>query len=523
MKPSELAGQRCLSITESTYAAGPQCSGCITSINGCPIMKQPLSELQALERSTAIYRNLMYHRVLILEPIRRMAFRNMRHLSSAIAELPKPKNENIGSNDSSAWTKQIQDRMLKDQGREPSDLNRVLVHTATFTPVKLYLALLYAEIESLTNRKSEYPLFNNTDLSEFLLDRTDFIERSKQFRHGILHPNEQSIPSEEAWVGSGFQNELPEVQRTVDSIADRLRATLRQDIDSALEELPEFQQWHCYWGFLTWLSDDESTLLSDATYGELIREIDRMGKEYERICREADSTELTAVQLDTNQRILQCMTNLHMPNIHDVLGEVNVQPKMNVRFLRRVEFSETLPSGVTVGDRHLSNVISNLSNYNFIIDAVGVLLNETMERIPLGDASTPEGSNDRIPAAMELLTLYERQSIAGLAKVCVALLYGLVQAYGNVRKGHPQLANEDIDNVIDDEATVETIRNFRNVVFHVADLKLDPYQLDDLASFVAPEAEEALFNGFSMFLGSISAYARSNERDLPPRLVQELC
>ena len=63
--------------------------------------------------------------------------------------------------------------------------------------------------------------------------------------------------------------------------------------------------------------------------------------------------------------------------------------------------------------------------------------------------------------------------------------------------------------MIDDEATVETIRNFRNVVFHVADLKLDPYELDDLASFVALEAEEALFNGFSMFLGSISAYARS--------------
>ena len=464
-------------------------------------MKQLPSKLHSLERGTVIYRNLMYHRVLILEPIRQMAFRNMRHLSRAITDLPKPENNNVNSTESSTWIAQIQDRMLKDQGVEPSDLNRILVHTATFTPVKLYLALLYAEIEYLSDLNDVYPLTNNTALSEFLQSQNDFIEPSKQFRHGILHPNEQSTPWEEAWVLSGFQNELPEMQRTIDSIADGLRATLRQDVESALKELPGFQQWHCYWGFLTWLSDDEATLLNDATYSQLNQEIDRMGKEYERICLEADSTALTPPQLETNKRVFQCMANLHLPGTNDVIGEVNVQPKMNVRLFKRVEFSETAPPNVTVGDRYLNNVVNNLPNYNFIIDGVGVLLNETLERVPIAEGGAPQRTNDRILSAMEHLTFYERQTIAGQSKVCVALLYGLVQAYQNIRKGNPQIANQSIDNVIDNDAVVETIGKFRNIVFHVADPKLDPYQLDDEASYVAPEAEEALFTGLSMFLG----------------------
>ena len=479
-------------------------------------MKQLPTDLHALERSTAIYRNLMYHRVLILEPIRQMAFRNMRHLSSTISELHKPQNHNVDSTESREWIGQIQDRMLSDQGTEPSVLNRVLVHKATFTPVKLYMALLYAEIESLIDWNSEYPLSDNIDLSEFLRDQHDFIKLSKRFRHGILHPNEQSTPSEEAWVLSGFQNELPEVQLTVDSIADGLRATLCQDLASALKRLTEIQRWHCYWSFSTWLSEDEATLLNNETYNQLTQEFERMEKEYERICLEVESTELTAAQLDTNRRIFQCMANLHKPANYDVLGEENIQPKMNIRFFRRVAFSETTLPRIIAEDRHVRNVVNNLPNYNFIIDAVGILLNETMERVTFATTGTPGRSNDHVLSAMEHLTFYESQSIAGLAKVCVTLLYGLVQAYRNILKGNPQIADHCIDTVIDDEATAETIRNFRNVVFHVADPKLDPYQLDDLASYVAPEAEEALFNGCSMFLGSISAYAQSNGLECEP-------
>ena len=54
------------------------------------------------------------------------------------------------------------------------------------------------------------------------------------------------------------------------------------------------------------------------------------------------------------------------------------------------------------------------------------------------------------------------------------------------------MANQLIDAVIDDEATKTTIRNFRNVVFHVACPADDPYQLDFDASHVAPGTPEGI-------------------------------
>lgn len=316
---------------------------------------------------------------------------------------------------------------------------------------------------------------------------------------------------------SGFQNEFPALQRRLDTIISGVRTPLHSDIQRVLTALPELQQWHCYAGFLSWLSNDDATILNDELYSQLVQEIDRLGKEYPRICQESDSTQLTARQLDLNKRISQCMTNLHPPNANDDLEEESVQPKMTPRFFRRVEFMDTPPSGITAGDRHLDNVINNLPNYNFIIDAVGILLNETAERVSLGTAAgEPDEANDRILSAMEKLALYERQFIAGLAKVSAALIYGLVQAYGNVCNANPQMANQHIDLVVNDDERIATIQKFRNAVFHVADPRYDPYQLDHLASYVLPEAAQNLFIGFSMFLGSIAAYARARESTHSP-------
>ena len=471
---------------------------------------EPVS-LSILETSATIYRNLAYHRSMILEPVRQMAFRNMRHLSDAMISLPKPEDTDIDSPEAGAWIEQVQNWMLKDQGLEPSDLNRLLLQKATFTPVKLYEALIYAEMEYLDKMRARYPLSDSTDLRDFLQDHSGFVERSKPFRHGILHPNEQSIPSEEAWVLRGFQNELPVVQQTIDTIVNCMRETLHADTQRSLNGLPEFQRCHCYANFLSWLTDDDANMLDDTMYRQLVQEIQRLDEQYSRISRETDSTELTETQSAMNQRILRCMINLHPPRAKDVLAGVSIQTGMNPHHLRRAEFMASPPSGLIKRDRHLNHVINNLPNYNFIIDAVGILLNETAERLPtvVGTAGEALESNDRLRSVNEELTIDEGQSMAGLAKVSSALLGGLVDTYQNVRMTNPQMANHLIDAVIDDEATKTTIRNFRNVVFHVACPACDPYQLDFDASHVAPETLRELFIGFSMFCGSVAAHTES--------------
>ena len=115
-----------------------------------------------------------------------------------------PADADVSSVIFNEWVRELQDRMLRDQGSESSELDRVLIQIATFTPVKLYLGLLYAEIEYLEERAGEHPLSGNRDLRAFLRDNGELIKHSKRFRHGMIHPSKRSIPSEEAWISSGF-------------------------------------------------------------------------------------------------------------------------------------------------------------------------------------------------------------------------------------------------------------------------------------------------------------------------------
>ena len=206
--------------------------------------------------------------------------------------------------------------------------------------------------------------------------------------------------------------------------------------------------------------------------------------------------------------LFQCMKNLHHPGAPggEVAEEDSLQPGMNPRFFKRVEFAANPPATVKEWDRLARHVRDNLANYSFLLDAVGVLLNETMSQVSIeqtvGEPDDPDG---RMRAAIERLTFDQRQSIAGQSKVCLALLHGLVHAYENVRHQNPQMANYHVDAVMADGGAKKTIRVFRNIVFHVAEPSLDPYEIDDDASRVGPQSQHDLFLGFSMFLGSMTA------------------
>ncbi len=466
------------------------------------------ADLQTLHSGTTVLRNLIYHRALILEPTRRLAFRNMRHLTAAMADHHTPTDAQVDSVEFNEWVRELQDRMLRDQGYESSEVHRVLIQIATFTPVKLYLALLYAEIEYLEERAGEHPLSGNQDLGDFLRDNGNLIGHSKRFRHGMLHPSERSIPFEEAWISSGFHNDLPRVQMKIDAIIREARETLRLEIASALLELPELQRWHCNQNFLTWLSNDDATLLNDARFNQLIQGIERQNEEYPRIRRAAESTQPTDAQLETNALLLQCMKNLHYPWPFggEVAEEGSLQPEMNPRFFKRVEFALNPTATVKESDRYARHVRENLANYNFLLDAVGVLLNETMSQVSVEQTvGEPDDADGRVGAAIERLTFDQKQSIAGRSKVCLALLQGLVHAYENVTRRNSQMANQHVDAAMANGGAKRTIQNFRNIVFHVAEPSLDPYTIDDDASWLGPESQHDLFLGFSMFLGSMMA------------------
>ncbi len=100
-----------------------------------------------VEANTLPYRNALYHRSTLVEGIRKIAARNMVHLSRARGEC------GYGGDTSTlpdGWIEDVQNRMLLDQDLEPSRANRAFMGYATFLPVQIYLCLLHAGIEFYT-------------------------------------------------------------------------------------------------------------------------------------------------------------------------------------------------------------------------------------------------------------------------------------------------------------------------------------------------------------------------------------
>ena len=95
------------------------------------------------DTAVGVYRNLLHHRTVILEGIRLIASRNIIHLTDARTACAARSQ----SPDEDDWIARVQARMLADQGLDDSKFNRTVIGWATFYPVQVYLALLYAEIE----------------------------------------------------------------------------------------------------------------------------------------------------------------------------------------------------------------------------------------------------------------------------------------------------------------------------------------------------------------------------------------
>ena len=398
--------------------------------------------------------------------------------------------------------------MLKDQGLEASALNRLLVQRATFTPVKLHAALLYAELEYMRKHRQDYPLQTSRALSTLLRHRSDFLECSKEFRHGILHPSDQSVRSETVWVESGFSNELPIVQREVDAILGEMEQTLRSDVEQRLLGLPELLRWHCNARFLHWVCDDDAVLLNDERFKELTEALGRLDDEYERIGRGSEPPEFSPSVIGQGNRLVRCMTNLHHQFVAlSPSDEGHTQPGFRPTFLKRFEHGDGPQGVIGTHDKHLDNAIESLGSYGFLVDAADILLNEIAELLPsYAPSSDCKTVDQQIVTMMKSLAFEKRQTIASFTRVGLALLHGLIDVYRNVCVSNPGLRDQVIENVIGDDDQLYRIQSFRHVVFHVASVNHDPYEVDQLASDVAADQ---LFTGFSTFLGSLAAYQRT--------------
>ena len=204
-------------------------------------------------------------------------------------------------------------------------------------------------------------------------------------------------------------------------------------------------------------------LLDDVRYHQLNREIERQNDEYPGILSGDGINPTDPGPTGNEQAALPVHDKPALPMAvrrRSRRGKVRQQPKMNLRFFKRVEFAVNPTAIANEWDRHTRHVRNNLANYNFLLDAVGVLLNETMSQVSVEQAvGEPDDADGRVGAAIERLTFDQKQSIAGRSKVCLALLQGLVNAYEIVTRRTPQMANQHVDAVMANGGAKQTIQN----------------------------------------------------------------
>ena len=192
------------------------------------------------------YRNLFYHRTEILEGIRKIAFRNMAHLTSARerCELGDDVSLDTGGID------RIQLRMLADQGLEATHVNKRLLALATFATLKLYLALLYAEVEFYNKLCRRHTILSDATLSECLDNSPEFIESLVKLRHSFLHPNEATVRSERDFLDvPGAYTLAPILQRHIDEYLSRTCLRLRDPLLDVFCGLPDTLRLYCNYHF----------------------------------------------------------------------------------------------------------------------------------------------------------------------------------------------------------------------------------------------------------------------------------
>ncbi len=204
-------------------------------------------DLAHLRTTVMQFQDLFHHRTVLLEPVRRMTYRNMAHLTDAMDRCEASGHTHSGKDDMIRCRQTV---MLNDQGLEVTPLTLMLTGLSTFAPMKLYLALLYAELEYFQKRLTATTSLQDEGFSKYLSCKVEWLGALKSFRLQFLRPGSKPGGEEEFLQTRDSYNLAPMVQSKLDEYLEQRRLHLHGMIQSALDCLPDIQWVNVLWRFI---------------------------------------------------------------------------------------------------------------------------------------------------------------------------------------------------------------------------------------------------------------------------------
>ena len=381
------------------------------------------------------YRNLQYHRSVILEGIRIIALRNLNHLDRTMTALGV--NTLADDRDIEA----VNDWMFKDQGMDPDLNSRSILEFATFIPWEMYLCLLSVELESYRTESKKDPRLVFSPLEELFQSNEATIQHLNALRDKILHPG-KPLPLDHAL--DNFVETAGEVDGHYYSTVFRAQAL----IDA----------------YASWLRQS----LFETVGEELFHAAKPLGPR--------DNDRLTKLQ--KARQVL----SLPLPKLGDEPRDEAVQTPFDLRTWYMLWSRSLQTQGQGDAQAYPAFVQKAKTDCARMLMRSLVLSNEYVNLFDIGklraiksrtelDAHNPF---DLLVTGTPTLTKQQAQNLIAPARVSTALLAEPLRIYYQAVKRVPELRHTAIEEIAGPGPVPPMLRHLRNIVFHVASDNIDP-------------------------------------------------
>ena len=460
-------------------------------------------DVAAFDAAVGIYRNLFHHRTVILEGIRQIAFRNMIHLGDARAACAA----HAWSPDEDDWIGRVQAKMLADQGLDDSELNRTVIGWATFYPLQVYLALLYAEIEYIRRNRERSAFLENNDVLPYFDEQHEAISRLEAFRTAFLHPVKPDSAALEAdfLAYDKAYNAAPTLQSAVDKYLQELRKGLAPPLTAVIANLPKLQRLHCLARAFA-INSERMALHQDRQGMEhVMAQMKQIIAEREEALEEIGSWSPTVRQRELMVKLSDYLDVLSPSEPEQWFDNpATRQPPMHLDLFAPLFSGSGGPE--RYGDSKVAKrVVGNEEFITRLLTAAGILLHEGITgqvELPLSEIRQISKRSllheaDTRWKDLEEQGLHAGDRIVAPYRVCAALLYEPLRLYSQMEREDASVRDDPVSGFT---SRMETLRRFRNSVFHVQEFPGSPIDLD--SAMVDPPFDcVGLYFGLAAFFG----------------------
>ncbi len=440
------------------------------------------------------YKKLRWHRCLVVEAMRVIAFRNRDHFYVSSVRL------GVSDRVDSEAVALVFDKILQDQGVEPSEADRHVLGWASWGSWDVYMCLLHSLVEDYERVRCDHPSVVFPPLDDFLHSHQELVEELRAVRDKLLHPLKRADYQDSVGnlgiaarqVAPDLFLALEQLQGQLDDFLERLREVVLESLKNEVENLPPDEvavYIHRY-------KEEIRFRAKRAGNAEVLADMDRQSgglAAFEQIIRSYLSADfsLDTVGMGRIARLEETRNalSLPLPKRPYYKSADSVQTPVDANLAGWVLMSSFGGQAAILEQRLPANVMQHRGGILELLVRSVTIFNETraaafaryntahpdvpIETVMVDEESFMEAMRRSTPTDTDA-ELEQAMVEATQCGIALALLAEPLRIYRDLIRDTPELGREEIDSDTLDEAE-RVLRGFRSTIFHVPQGQADMF------------------------------------------------